>query len=352
MALFDDYLQDSESLFKDEIALDHDYIPKKIPFRENENQQIAEVIKPLLKKRNTANLFITGNPGVGKTLAVKHVFREMEEKGLTDDVYTFYVNCWQKDSAHKIVLEICNQLNYRFAISKTTDQLLSEITKRINQKAMVLALDEIDKLDKEALSVIYTLLETTFKRSIILITNVKTFLPEMDERILSRLLPQSLEFKPYTEQETYQILKERVEFAFVQKTFEEEALKKIAKKTYELEDIRTGLFLLREAGNHAERKLKRKIEEEDANQALEKLSEYKSKNNLEFNEEESKLLELIKTNSGKSTKELFNLLKEPISYKTFSRRLETLKRSNIIRTEEINEGESKKTIVYFGSIKK
>ena len=65
--LFKDMLKDSESLFKNPIALDYDYQPKLIPYRENEQHYIANCIKPLLQERNGKNLFILSKPAVIQT---------------------------------------------------------------------------------------------------------------------------------------------------------------------------------------------------------------------------------------------------------------------------------------------
>ena len=349
MGLFDDALKDSESLFRDEIALDSDFQPPKISFRENENQYIAECIKPLLKKRSGKNLFVTGSPGIGKTVATKLVLLELEQKGLDEDIYSLYVNCWKKDTAHKIVLEICNQLGYRFILNKTTEQLITEVSKLLNKKSVVLVLDEIDKLDKEATSVLYSLLEDIYRKTIILITNSKDFLSEIDQRIFSRLVPETLEFKPYNFDETKEILRERIEYAFVPKIFSSEALETIAKKTFELGDIRAGLYFLKEAGNVAERGLKRSIDIGDAHEALSKLSEFKDKEESEFGDEENKLLEFIKNNSGKTAKEIHQVYNKELAYRTFSRYLERLEKSRAISIKRENFGESRNRVVFFGS---
>ena len=45
MSLFDNILQDSESLFSDEISLDYEYLPKLLPYRENQQHHIVSCIK-------------------------------------------------------------------------------------------------------------------------------------------------------------------------------------------------------------------------------------------------------------------------------------------------------------------
>ena len=91
MGLFENMLGDKESVFRDSVALDYDYVPKLVPFREKEQQHMASCIKPLFQKRNGRNLLIVGKPGVGKTVACKHVLRELEEE--TDEIFPIYINC-------------------------------------------------------------------------------------------------------------------------------------------------------------------------------------------------------------------------------------------------------------------
>src|SRR3989304_6106955 len=105
MALFDDILKDNESLFMDPVVLDYDYLPKLIPFREKEQKHVALCIKPLFQQRNGKNILVHGPPGVGKTAAIRHIFREIEDT--TDDVTPIYINTWQKNTTFKIVIDIC-----------------------------------------------------------------------------------------------------------------------------------------------------------------------------------------------------------------------------------------------------
>jgi len=344
MGLFDSVLKDNESLFRDESALDLDVMPPKILSREYEHQYIADCIKPLLQKRTGKNLFITGTPGIGKTVATKSVLSELEQD---ENIAAIYVNCWKKDSAHKIVLDVCDQLNYKYTISKTTEQLMGEISRILNKKACVIVFDEVDKLSSDAITILYSFTEDIFRKTIILITNDKEFLSKLDRRIYSRLVAETFSFRPYTLEETYGILKDRTQRAFMSSIFNEEGLRKIAEKVFDVEDIRVGLYLLREAGTIAERKLKRKIELEDAEEALSKTPELKLRATDLLSEEQLSLLELIKNNSGKSTKEIHELYDPSLSYKTVFRRLKELESDKFISIAEQNIGAGKQSFVHY-----
>ena len=351
MGFFDNNLKDGESLFLNPIVLDYDYQPKLTPHRENQQKYIATCIKPLFQNRNGKNLFIFGSPGIGKTVSCRHVLKELEEE--TEEITGIYINCWKKNSAHKVILEICELLNYKFTHNKSSDELLKIITEKLNKKSVVFCFDEIDKISE--VDIIYNLLEDIYKKTIILITNEKDWLNKLDSRIKSRLSVELLEYKPYNYNETLDILRQRSEYAFVNNVLSKEILEEAAKKTFELKDIRVGLCLLKEAGNIAEERSCKKIELDDFNKAIDRLSGFKIKNDLE--DDEDIILELIKRNNGESVNMLSKLYNEKcgsdISYKTFRRRLDKLEKAKLIKLEEEYTGLKGRAVnVYFSDVRK
>jgi cell division control protein 6 len=236
MSIFKDMLGSGETLFKNPVALDYDFVPKLLPFRENEQYRMAGCIKPLFQSRNGRNLIIWGNPGVGKTVACRHVLADLAEQ--TEEITPFYVNCWGKNTSFKIAVELCEQLGYKLTHNKKTDELLDIAIKILNKGSSVLVFDEIDKV--EEFDFLYSVLEGVYRKSIILITNYREWSVTLDERIRSRLLPEILEFKPYDLTETRAILKARLEAGVYPGVFEEEALELISQKTSEIVSCKRG----------------------------------------------------------------------------------------------------------------
>ena len=253
--LFKDILGSSESLFKNDIALEFDYQPKLVPYREKEQRHIASCIKPLFQEKNGKNVFIYGQPGIGKTVACRHIQNELEDE--TEEIKPLYINCWKHNTAYKIVLEICSLMGFKFVQNKKTEELFKWIKQTLNKKSVVFVLDEVDKL--EDFDFLYMILEEIYRKTIILITNYKEWVVDIDERIKSRLMPEIIEFRPYNHDETKGILKQRMDYAFHANVFSDDAFELIAKKTFEMQDIRTGLYLMKEAGRIAEDKSSRKI---------------------------------------------------------------------------------------------
>src|SRR3989338_3657371 len=268
--LFKDILGSSETLFKNDVELDYSFQPKLIPYREKEQKFIAVCIKPLFQEKNGKNVFIFGQPGVGKTAACRHILNELEEE--TEEIVPIYINCWQRNTTYKIILEICELMGFKFVQNKKTEELFRWIKQALNKKSAVFVFDEADKL--EDLDFMYMILEEIYKKTIILIANHRDWVMDLDERIKSRLMPEVTEFKPYNYEETKGILKQRMDAAFHPNAWDEGAFELIARKTADLQDMRTGLHLMKESGLIAEGKSSRKILPEHAQAALAKINNF------------------------------------------------------------------------------
>ncbi len=352
MALFKDMLKDGESLMLNEDALDYEFVPKLLPYRETEQRHFATCIQPLLQSRNGRNLFVSGPPGIGKTAAMRHVFRDLEDE--TDDVFAIYINCWQKNTTFKILIDICDQLGYVMTHNKRTEELFTVVKTIVNKKAAVFAFDEIDKV--EDYDFLYTIIEEIYKKSVFLITNHKDWLTELDQRIKSRLLPEVLEFKKYNLAEVKGILTERIGYAFVQGVWEDDAIEAVSKKTFEVEDIRTGIYLLRESGRAAEDKSSKKVTVEHVKEAMSKMEGFSINSKAELEDDLQKILDMIKEKSGSKIGDLFKIYQKEGGqsvYKTFQRKIRKLADGKFITMTTIKGGsEGTTSIIKFQSTKK
>ncbi len=329
MSLFKDMLGSGESLFRNELALDYSFVPKMIPYREAEQHQVAGCIKPLFQERNGRNLFIFGQPGVGKTVACRHVLNELEEQ--TDDIVPIYINCWQHNSSFKVFLEICNALGYKFTQNKRSDELFIIAKQMLNKRASVFVLDEIDKL--QDYDFLYSILEEIYKKAIIAITNEKGWLASLDTRIRSRLMAESLEFRTYNLEETKGILKSRMEFAFVPGVWEPDAFNLVAEKAFDMRDIRRGLFLMKESASFAESRASKKVCREHVLNSISRLDDFSVKDKSELDDEDRFILELIRKNSGSKIGELFKSYQDAggkAVYKTFQRKIDKFEKDKYV----------------------
>ncbi len=347
MGVFDDMLKDGESLFKNPVALSFDYIPKLIPYREDHQFKIAGCVKPLFQQRNGRNIIIIGKPGVGKTVACRHVLNELEEK--TDEIIPLYINCWKQNTSYKVFVELCELMNYKFTQNKKTDELFKILKQLLNKTSSVIVFDEIDKADD--LDFLYMLLEEVYRKTIILITNYKNWILDVDERIKSRLMAELIEFQPYNETEIKGILEKRKDFAFYPNIWDQEAFAKVIRKTYELEDLRSGLYLMQESATIAEDASSKKIMMKHYEEAEQKLNDFFIKKKDALQESEKFILEIIKKNSGTKIGEVFKIYQKEggnLAYKSFQRRIKKLVEDRFISAEKVTGGaEGTTTILSF-----
>ena len=342
--LFKSILGSGETLFKNDIALDYSFIPKLVPYRENEQRIIANCIKPLLQEKTGKNVFIYGQPGVGKTVALKKVLDELENE--TEEIIPVYINCWQHNTTFKVFTEMCEMLDFKFIQNKKTEELSKMVKQVFNKKSVVFVFDEADKV--EDLDFLYMIMEEIYKKTIILITNYKEWVLNLEDRIKSRLMPEMIEFRPYNYEETKGILKQRAEYAFYPGVLSNEAFELIAKKTSELQDMRIGLHLMKEAGLIAENKSSRKITLEHAQQALDKIKEFSIKNPQHLETDEQIILDAVKNNSGSRIGELFKKYQDnggKLVYKSFQRKIEKLEKNKFIKVEKTAGGEEGNTTI-------
>ncbi len=323
MGLFDDMLNSDESLIIDDNPLDYEFVPKMIQYREDEQFHVANSFKPLFHGRSGRNLLVYGPPGIGKSVAIRNVLNELESE--TDNVNVFFINCWQHNTTYKILIEISNLFGYHFTQNKKTIDLYKLLEIKLNTKPCIFVFDEIDRTTD--IDFLYFILEKILHKSIVLITNYPSWLNDLDERIKSRLMAGLLEFKEYDFKETEGILQDRMGHAFSVGSWEEDAFKLVAKKTSEINDIRTGLFLLKESGLNAEEKGSRKITSLNVASALNKLENFTIKKADSLDEETRKVFEIVRANSGSKIGDLFKLYTDDggsSSYKTFQRRISKL----------------------------
>ncbi len=344
MGVWDDVLRENESVFRDPVALSYDYLPKLVPFRENEQKRVAACIKPLFSRQGGRNILVYGLPGVGKTVAIRHVLNEIEEH--TEDVIPLYINCWKKNTSYKILLEICDLIGYKFTHNKTTTDLFAVVKEKVNKYSVVFCFDEVDKLEDS--DFLYFILEDIYRTSLVLITNYKNWLAALDERIKSRLTPELLEFRPYNDNEISEILKQRLQYAFVSSVWQDDALSHVIQQTAHYEDVRAGLYLLKESGICAEEASSKKITMEHVQKAVGKMQEFTIKQTQELEGDVKFILSLVNEHSGKKIGELYDVYKEKgglRAYKSFQRKINALAEASFIDVEKVTGSGGNTTIV-------
>ncbi|MDR2707791.1 MAG: orc1/cdc6 family replication initiation protein [Nitrososphaerota archaeon] len=276
--VFDNFVN-RVNLFKDREVLRHDYIPDKLPHRENQIRLLGERVAPVLKDARCSNIFIYGKTGTGKTAVTKYVLSHLEAKAKQYGAHIkfCYINCHVTGSVYRVFANLSQSVGMsipftglsveevfdRFRVSLDTSRVL-----------FIIVLDEIDALIKEkgdAFMYELTRINETLvksKVSIIGISNDLRLKEFLDPRVFSSLSEEELVFRPYDAGELRNILLERSKLSFQEGVLTNSALSICsALAAAEHGDARRALDLLRVAGEVAERQEAKNITEAHVQQA-------------------------------------------------------------------------------------
>jgi cell division control protein 6 len=283
-SVFEHFLNNNY-VFKDRDILRHDYIPEKLPHREDHIRHLGMIVAPLLKSTRCSNVFIYGKTGTGKTAVIKYVLNRLTQKAaeFNAPVKVAYVNCRLAGTEYRVFTSLCNSLDIHvpftgLAVGEVFDRFRAGVETR--KLSLIVVLDEIDELIKTQGNVLlYELTRINealhnSKVSIVGISNDLRFKEFLEPRVLSSLSEEEVVFKPYDASELQDILRERAELAFCKDVLAEGAVSLCAAlAAAEHGDARRALDLLRVAGEVAERENAKVITEDHVREA-EKRIEY------------------------------------------------------------------------------
>jgi cell division control protein 6 len=269
----------NSKVFKDREVLRHDYIPEKLPHREEQIRLLGEMVAPVLKGARCSNVFIYGKTGTGKTAVTKYVLEYLEAtaKEYNAPVKFCYVNCRMVGSEYRVFASLCQSIGLHIPFTGlSVGEVFERFRKRLDagKTMLIAALDEVDSLVKtrgDALLYELTRVNETLhnsKVSLIGISNDLRFKEFLDPRVLSSLSEEEMVFRPYDASELRNILLERAKLAFHEGALSEGALSICAAlAAAEHGDARRALDLLRVAGEIAERSGANRVCEEHVREA-------------------------------------------------------------------------------------
>jgi len=125
-----------------------------------------------------------------------------------------------------------------------------------------------------------------------------------------------------------------------------DAFEVIVDRAAEAQDIRTGLFLMRQAGLAAESQSSRKILVEHAKVAVDKLAEMTVSKSADLEQDTKLVYDVVKSSGGGKSGDLYKLYKDKGgegTYKTFSRKIEKLVKAGLIKANTILGGKDGST---------
>ncbi|MDR3075256.1 MAG: ORC1-type DNA replication protein [Candidatus Methanoplasma sp.] len=267
-SIFDKSINKRNTLIKNRNILQTTYIPDQLPHRENEINNIVEIITPSLNKDKPSNILVIGKTGTGKTAVLNYIGKElMKADSEKKNCGFIYVNCEIVDNPYGILYNISNQIitdqNSKipftgWSLDRVYETLLFHIDRE--NKVFIIVLDEIDRiLQKNGDDIFYFL--TTMneilkesKISIIGVTNNTKFTELLTPRIKSRLGEEKVVFPPYNPEQLQDILRKRAELAFEPGVIEDGVIPYCAAISAQMSgDARRALDFLKVSAEIAER---------------------------------------------------------------------------------------------------
>jgi cell division control protein 6 len=277
MTSFDKMLSES-TIFKDLSVLSPHYVPKDLPYRDQQMHEIRTVVSPALKGQKPRNLIIYGKTGTGKTCTTKKVMEEFIINAKPGSASMHYVNCRIYNSRYRILQKVLKGYvpeleKAGFGLPFLYEKLI-EIASAGEQ--IVVVLDEIDMV-KDLDELVYTMTRSNdeIKKggvTIVGISNKLSFKDSLDPRSRSSLYENEMVFHPYTAEQLQKILEQRVGDGFAAGVVDHSAINLSAAITsQESGDARYALKLLNKAGELAQQQGRKKVTDVDVEAARKKV---------------------------------------------------------------------------------
>ena len=266
--VFDRLIQE-ERIFRNREALASTYIPPEFPHRDNEINDVANILKPALYGARPSNILIYGQTGTGKTAVAKFICKQIVSKAETEGkkIHTAYINCKQTNTPYGILTNIGKTYSNDWEDKVPNagwriDKVYSALKEKADEDGgiAIVILDEIDTLvSKSGDDILYHLtglnsdLDNS-KISLIGISNDTKFTSWLDPRVKSRMGEESLTFAPYNALQIENILVQRAKMAFHEGAVDPLVLSYCSSRAaLEHGDARKALDLLRISAEIAER---------------------------------------------------------------------------------------------------
>jgi len=255
--IFKKYIDRTEFNAFDMKVFEPNFIPIRMPHREREISLIAENLGKIFIGSSPKNEIIFGKSGTGKTAVIKFIGREL--KSISDgkkNVEFLYINCQVKDNAYSVIETIGNAVGGEQIpfTGWSMDRVYSTAKNNIDKwnGNIIVVLDEIDRfVIKNGDDLLYQLLLMNSelqnsKITIVGITNDLRFSEFLDPRVKSRLNEERIVFSPYTSDDIFDILMDRLNISNVKNFVNEGSLRLISTMaSQENGDARKAIELLK-----------------------------------------------------------------------------------------------------------
>ena len=110
-------------IIKNPNVLRHDYIPDRILHRDKQQELVTQSLIPLYQKSIPPNLLVYGKPGTGKTLVVKKVLKQIQDR-VDKNSYQIKItitNAKDQSNLYNVLVDLGRQLGLKSKKHLTTN---------------------------------------------------------------------------------------------------------------------------------------------------------------------------------------------------------------------------------------
>ena len=256
------------TVFKDETPLSLEFIPRKLPHRDEQMRFLTQLFRFTLDSpfSTSQRVLITGDVGTGKTVLAQRFGTDLVKAARSRKVNLQYVhvNCREaKGSLFMIIKRVLTQFEPEFPKRGfAPEELLHTLMDMLDDKNvhLILALDELEHLIRiEESTPIYNLTRIQEERvgkpirlSLIFILREVEYLQKLDKSTIDTLQRNIVKLDKYNSRQLIDILKDRVSLAFKENAIADESLQLVADIGGQSGDARYSIELLWRAGKYAD----------------------------------------------------------------------------------------------------
>ena len=264
-------------IIRDKDVLRDDYQPQTLEERDEELDEYAAALRPVIQGWQPNNIFLYGVTGVGKTAATHNLLEELQESAeeYNDiNLNVIELNCTGCTTSYQVAVNLVNEIrspSHPLTTASSTREPMSETgyqQKRIFNElysdlesvggTILIVLDEIDNIGSDD-DILYELprarsqLGLDAKIGVVGISNDFKFRENLSPKVKDTLCEEEILFPPYDAAELRNILKQRADSAFYDDVLDSDVIPLCA--AFSAQDsgsARQALRLLRKSADIAE----------------------------------------------------------------------------------------------------
>ncbi len=251
------------SIIRDEYVLRPEYLPDRIPHREGELRALISHFSAFFRTGEHSTVLILSGPvGSGKTMLARKLYIEGQNTSRRSGSLIKFcmVNARIDRGPQLFVNRVLKQVGLAlprrgYDPVEILNLVLEDLSK--NRYALFTIIDEVEAFIELADPDLLYLLARSSESggpptSILLISRGREFIRHLDASLRSSLSVGTVELKGYTEEQLFDILKDRAELAFFPGAVSDDVLNRVAGLASEFGDARLAIDMLYRAGKLAE----------------------------------------------------------------------------------------------------